>query len=221
MSASRLQPSRPNLRAVVRRPASEKELQRLFRLRAQVFFGEGVLTRNARPVLTDELDHSPTAINLVAMTPEEDMIGGARVAFPTGDWVPTKTDYFDFRQLLPDEGRTTSCGSFLWVSRTHRRSRLATILIRSTVALSAVAGMSHYCAAARPEVAAFLEPEGWRIAANEFFHPIERVPVVPLIFDLSNRIYDAEYATAGQSEIRVDEPAISFETTTQSTQTTR
>ncbi len=199
------------MQATIRRPATQDELDRLFRLRAEVFFGEGVLKNGAQPILTDELDRSPAATNLIAITPENDIIGGVRLALPQGDWVPTNTAYFDFRPLLPDQGRTASCGSMLWVGPEHRRSRLATILTRSIVALSAISGMSHFCVAAHPQVAAFLTKEGWEIVADEFFHPVEQVPVVPLIIDLADRVCDAEFLAAGQTEIRVDGQAISLE----------
>lgn len=207
-SARRPPPLNRRVRATIRRPASDEELQRLYELRAQVFFGEGVLKQNGEPFLTDSLDRSPHAVNLVAVTPEDEIVGGARLAFPHDGWIPANTSYFDFRPVLPGQGATASCGSLLWVDRRYRRSRLAAIFARSVVALSAVNGMSHLCVAARPELREFLLAEGWEIVADEFLHPVEGVPVIPAIIDLVGRDVGAEFVLAGQSDIQIDRQAV-------------
>lgn len=167
-----------------------------------------MLQRNSVETLTDSLDRSPSAVNLIAVTPEGEIIGGGRVAFPFDGSTPVDTPYFDFRPFLPDDGAKSASGSMLWVHREQRRSRLAAIIQRSVVALSASNGMSHLCVAAHPSLREFLVGEGWEVVADEFLHPVEMVPVVPLIIDLADRRVDVDFLLAGQTEIRVDEIAV-------------
>ncbi len=165
----------------IRTPESASELATLFESRATVFFGENILHHPTEPSLSDEVDFYPSTINLIAVADEGLLIGGVRLTLPTADYVPADSNFFDFRPYLPAANSPASYGSMLWVDVTQRTLRAGSNLVKIACKISELDHMEHLCAATRPKAAKFLSRLGFKQVAETFIHPIEMVPVVPMI----------------------------------------
>ncbi len=202
------------------RPAeSDDELEEVFRLRAEVFFGENILHFGRSARLTDNLDRHPASLNLVVAaarhpsggwpTPprlngdgaaEAEIAGAVRVTFPAPDVETTRSAYFDFTHFVRGAEERTASGSMLCVRPDYRRSRLGTTLTRSIMEVSRRQQMQYLCVAARPISVPFLQRLGWEAVAPEFDHPVELVPVVPMLVDLTaDLVIDDPRRPLGQS----------------------
>ncbi len=189
----------------VSRPAAgDQELEEVFRLRAEVFFGEDILRFGHADRLTDELDRHPATVNLVVaagrlsgdvrleQSPNAwgasstiDVVGAVRVTFPAPEVETTRSAYFDFAPFVRGDEARTASGSMLCVRPDYRRSKLGTTLTRSIMQISRRQSMRYLCVAARPISVPFLLRLGWQAVAPEFDHPVELVPVIPMIVDLT------------------------------------
>lgn len=187
----------PQFHGVIRPAVSAEELNSVYELRAKVFFGEDILKLGRSSRLTDDLDDHPNVLNLIVVseppgTCETEVVGGVRVAFPGTGLVPAHTPYFDFQHHVPGYELATACGSMLCIRPDFRRSRLASMLVRSAMYLSQERSMRYLCAAVRPRTVPFFTRLGWTTVAPQFDHPVEMVPVTPMIVDLGRGPTSAE-----------------------------
>ncbi len=178
-----------DFRGAIRPAGSDDELNAIYELRAKVFFGEDILKLGHSSRLTDELDEHPNVVNLIVVANgsgrEAEVVGGVRLAFPAPDLIPARTPFFDFQDHIPGRSTKTACGSMLCIRSDYRRSRLASMLVRSGMFLSRERSMSYLCAAVRPRTVPFFNRHGWEQVAPQFDHPVELVPVTPMIIDLT------------------------------------
>lgn len=191
---------------VIRPAENDDELEMVYRLRAEVFFGEDILKFGHADRLTDELDRHPASVNLVVAGrrgpdddrhssaggvgtgPTSDVIGAVRVTFPAPELQTTRSAYFDFMPFVGSEAAGTASGSMLCVRPDFRRFRLGTTLTRSIMHVSRRRSMRYLCVAARPISVPFLERLGWEAVAPQFDHPVELVPVIPMMVDLTTTV---------------------------------
>lgn len=176
-------------RVVIRPATAAHELEALYRLRAEVFFGEDILKLGRSSQLTDELDEHPDVVNLIAVAEEPadgdvNIVGGVRLAYPSRGLDPSRTPYFDFHDHVPGFESETCCGSMLCVRSDSRGSQLASMLVRSAITISRWRDMRYLCAAVRPKTVPFFQRLGWEVVASQFDHPVELVPVTPMVLDL-------------------------------------
>lgn len=166
----------------IRMAETAEQLRALFELRARVFVGEGVLAHGSVDALFDEFDALPTTANFIVLAGDR-VIGGCRgtLASPVG--FPAD-DYYDFRPHLPDRGRTAASGSMLCVDPQHRDGALGISMVQMIMYWMRTRGVTHGCAPVRPEATPILSRMGWSQVGDEFEHPVEGVPVVPMIVDL-------------------------------------
>lgn len=201
----------PTVSGVIRPAEGDDELEEVYRLRADVFFGERILKFGRADRLTDDLDLHPASINLVVAArqsgsdgrlesaphalgrrPASDVVGAVRVTFPAPELETTRSAYFDFTPFVRGEEARTASGSMLCVRPDYRRSRLGTTLTRSIMELSRRQSMRYLCVAARPISVPFLRRLGWEAVAPEFDHPVELVPVIPMVVDLATTVTEPE-----------------------------
>lgn len=195
---------------VIRPAEGDEELEQVYRLRAEVFFGEDILKFGHADRLTDELDRHPASVNLIVAagrlgrdarfeeTPgargaaATDVVGAVRVTFPAPELETTRSAYFDFTPFVRGDEARTAAGSMLCVRPDYRRSRLGTTLTRSIMQVSRRRSMRYLCVAARPISVPFLRRLGWEAVAPQFDHPVELVPVIPMVVDLATSATESE-----------------------------
>lgn len=202
---------------VIRPAEGDEELEEVYRLRAEVFFGEGILQSGHAERLTDELDRHPASVNLVVAAGRlgvdgrfetaaraagvdggTDVVGAVRVTLPAPELEITRSAYFDFTPFVRGDEARTASGSMLCVHPHYRRSRLGTTLTRSIMEVSRRHSMRYLCVAARPVSVPFLQRLGFQAVAPQFDHPVELVPVTPMVVDLT-------VATIGEPDRRLGE----------------
>jgi predicted GNAT family N-acyltransferase len=166
------------------------ELDRLFRLRRDVFGGEGILPVAGGDHFVDQYDAYPHVANLVAVSGTS-VVGGLRVALDGQVGMPSD-DYFDFRDCVPAGSQLVSAGMFCLDPKVRGQLRLASHLIGIAIYWGRAHGRTHYCAPVRPAIAPMLEHVGFRAVAQEFLDPHQGVPVVPMVMDL--RSVNDEYS---------------------------
>ena len=94
----------------------------------------------------------------------------------------------DFARFVRGDEARTACGSMLCVRPEYRGSRLGTSLTRSIMVVGRRQSMRYLCVAARPISVPFLRRLGFVAVAPQFDHPIELVPVIPMVVDLTMTI---------------------------------
>ena len=172
-------------KTTIRVSTDQQELEQLYRLRAKVFFGEKILNQGVAPTIIDERDSWPETRNLVVVTDDGEVVGGARVVFPSATKIPAKTKYFDFLPYLPDGGRKSATGGLLTLDPAYRSTSVGSMLVRTMIFTTALGGMDRLCGSARPVLTDHFSKLGFRVIAEQFDHPVERVPVVPVIADIA------------------------------------
>lgn len=168
---------------MIRRATSAEDLRAAFALRRDVFIGEGIVRGSADELLFDVFD--TVAESTVSVAVDDDrIIGTVRVTADSELGFPSD-DYFDFRRFLPDEGRTSVNGSMLCVAMGRRRSSAGLSLVAEVYAQGLRIGATHAFAAMRPQAVPLVAATGGVAVADEFVHPIEQVPVVPMVTELA------------------------------------
>lgn len=193
-----------DFQARIRPAATTDELEQLYKLRAQVFYGEDILRRSPTSSLRDELDDVASTVNLVVISSAQEVVGGVRMTFPEGCLVPARTPYFDFVSMLPEAGRTTASGSMFCLRPEYRHTLLASLLARSAMYVGLRMGATHICASVRPMIVRFFLRLGWVEVASEFDHPVELVPVVPMIVDLQESYSEQQLQRAVSPTLELD-----------------
>jgi GNAT superfamily N-acetyltransferase len=165
----------------IRFAENDKEHRDAYRLRAQVFAGEGILDRSADELLFDTFDTLPSSRTMVAVD-DGLVVGTVRVTSAEAEASPVQ-DWFDPTEVFPD-GAVVGYGSMLCVAPTHRRGTLGLRLVNAAMANQRKQGSTHGVAPIRPEAEPIFRRLGWFRVDEPFDHPIERVPVVPMGVDL-------------------------------------
>lgn len=172
----------------IRPVEGEAELTQLCRLRARVYFGEKILNRNPSTVITDERDHWPETLNLVAVTDSSQVVGGVRIVFGSDNRVSAQTRYFDFRPHLDGGDPKAATGELFLLAPEYRSTAVGPMMLRTMLYLVALGEMDYFCVAARPVLMDHFSQFGFRAIGEPFDHPIERVPVVPAIVNLTEEV---------------------------------
>ncbi len=165
----------------IRFAADDREHRAAYRLRAEVFTGEGILARSADELLFDTFDTLPSSRTMVAVK-DRQVVGTVRVTWADAEASPVQ-EWFDPTTVFPD-GAVVGYGSMLCVAASHRRGTLGLRLVNAAMAVQRKRGTTHGVAPIRPEAEPIFRRLGWFRVAEPFDHPIERVPVVPMGADL-------------------------------------
>ncbi len=166
----------------IRIAETEADLRAAFELRHRVFVGEEILDLD-RPdgLLYDVFDTLPTSITIVAEKARE-IVGTVRVTLH-GDHQHPCDGWFEWRSLVPD-ARIAS-GSMLCTIPGRRSGMVGLQLLDAAMELAVVHGGSHAVAPIRPEAERLFGRLGWSRFGQTFDHPVERVPVVPMLVDFA------------------------------------
>lgn len=183
------QPECDRPQAIVRWAATDRERRDLYRLRAKVFLGEGIIHGDARPELFDLYDCYRSTRNVVAVQPgpngADKVIGGCRVTLPTPGLAILDTPLFDFAPAVGGHAPTAALGSMLCVDPDVRGHHdIARRVIATALAEGLTPEITAVCSAVRPMLVSFLERLGWRTLGPGFDHDVEQVPVVPMWLEL-------------------------------------
>ena len=89
---------------------------------------------------------------------------------------------------MPDGGVTAANGSMLCVAMRRRRSTAGIQLLSALYEDAILRGCTHITGAMRPQAAVLVERTGGGAVGPEFDHPVERVPVVPVVTPLAGDV---------------------------------
>ncbi|MEM8705024.1 MAG: GNAT family N-acyltransferase [Actinomycetota bacterium] len=167
----------------VRRATTAADLRAAFALRRDVFIGEGIVRGTTDDLFFDVFDTVAESTVFVAVH-DGRVIGTVRTTVDSELGFPSD-DYFDFRSWLPQGGRTSVGASMLCVAMGRRRSSAAYQLVAQVYAETVRVGATHVFAAMRPHAVRLVIATGGYAVAEEFMHPVEQVPVVPMIADVA------------------------------------
>jgi hypothetical protein len=162
--------------------STAEQLERLFRVRHEVFVGGGYMSPQPGGMIIDPHDAYPGAVNLVA-TVEERVVGGIRLDLAKS--VGTGADdLYDYSGLSPAE--TSGGTSRLCVLPEYRRTLgLARTLWKMIVYVAGLKGLTHLRGSANPERVAMMQSLGWEAIGEEFHHESAGIDVVPMVLELS------------------------------------
>ncbi len=162
------------------------DLMQAFSLRSKVFHGEGILACGVGDEpLIDVFDTLGTSRTFIARLDDGSVIGTLRATRHSPQGFPAD-QYFDFTPFLPDAGETAVSYSMLCVDPAHRSVQLAMGLLRMGFYWGIFHGAEHFIAPVRPEAAPLVTRLGARAVADTFDHPVEGVPVVPMVIDVGD-----------------------------------
>lgn len=128
--------------AEIRRAESTDDLVGVFTLRSEVFIGEGIVQGTSGELMFDVFDTIPESAVFAAVDEADSVVGSIRVTRWSNLGFPGDR-YFDFRDELPDGGRTASNGSMLCVARSHRRTTIGLAMVRAVCTWSIEQGLTH------------------------------------------------------------------------------
>ncbi len=182
----------------VRLVQTDSELRQAFALRHRVFIGEGIVgTPSADGLLFDVFDSMPSTRIFVAVEDGE-VVGTLRLTLP-GEHPSPCDSWFDWRSIASP--KLTAAGSMLCTTPAHRNSGVGLELIAVLMAHAVQNGARYGIAAVRPDAAPVIQRMGMEPIAPTFTHPVEQVPVLPMLIDFSaNRAWmgsTTQLASAG------------------------
>ncbi|MEM9200254.1 MAG: GNAT family N-acyltransferase [Actinomycetota bacterium] len=181
----------------IRRATSAADLAGAFALRRDVFIGEGIVRGSGDDPLFDIFDTVEENTVYIAVEGNE-IVGTVRLTNPSPLGFPSD-ELFDFEPHLP-AGSVASNGSMFCVDAARRRSSAGAQLLGALGMGAIEAGATHLVGALRPQAVSLVERTGGYAVGPEFHHPVEQVPVVPMICrlvdDVSPYIADLRAAVA-------------------------
>lgn len=162
----------------IRRATSAELLGQAFRLRREVFVGEGIVRGDQRSLMYDVFDTiDETAIYVVL--DGEQVIGTVRGTRASSLGLPAD-QYFDFRPHLSSDVSRTGNASMLCVAPAYRSSPANMLLVEAVHRWAISEDVTELVACMRPEAAPMVERIGGVVVGAPFDHPVEGVPVVPM-----------------------------------------
>ncbi len=174
----------------IRLADSDEDLKAAFALRHRVFVGQSIVGEpSSDGRLVDVFDALSSSYVFVAVDDGE-VVGTVRTTMHESDEHPCDS-WFDWRHIVSSD--RTSSGSMLCTSPEARTFGLSFRLIAAAMEHGWALGTRHGVAAVRPQAERLLGRWAWRRIGDEFVHPIEQAPVVPMAVDLAEqRILDQQ-----------------------------
>lgn len=160
-----------------------KEIDEVFKVRHKVFVEEDNLlspTKDKR--LVDRFDAMPTTKSLIVVE-NNNVVGSLRLSLDSEIGLPAD-EHFDFRKYLPQEASILHIG-MLCISKEHRNPRTTSNLMLMASYYGMSKKTTHVVAPINPQIANLLKRIGFVALADEFFDPILKTPILPLILDVT------------------------------------
>lgn len=167
----------------IRQAVTATDLDAALRLRHEVFVGEGILDHpHPDGRLLDVFDALGETVTFVAEAGGR-VVGSMRGTRWSAVGFPADA-FFDFRPHLPADARTACSLGMFCVEPCHRGVRMGMALVKMLYYWALANGCTHVMGPVRPEAAPLFERTGGHIVGEPFDHPVERVPVVPMVREL-------------------------------------